>query len=422
MDKLKILGGLPLVGEVQAAGAKNAALPILCASLLTADPLDLSNVPQLQDIATTIRLLKLLGVKTERDEERLTLQADSLVSTEAPYELVKTMRASILVLGPLLARFGEARVSLPGGCAIGQRPVDQHIKGLQAMGAQIEIEQGFVVARAARLKGARIVTDMVTVTGTENLMMAACLAEGETILENAAREPEVVDLAKVLVAMGAQIEGAGTDRLVIRGVERLHGASHRIMADRIETGSFLCAAAACGGDVTVRATDPWSMDVTIDRLRETGATLTSGPDWVRLQANGRPRAVSVRTAPYPGFATDMQAQFMALDAVAEGTATVVETIFENRFMHVQELRRLGANIRIEGNTAIVQGVPALSGATVMATDLRASASLVIAGLAARGETTVERIYHLDRGYARMEARLQALGARIERVSSRPAGQ
>ena len=422
MDKLKILGGLPLVGEVQAAGAKNAALPILCASLLTADPLELSNVPQLQDIATTIRLLKLLGVKTERDEERLTLQADSLVSTEAPYELVKTMRASILVLGPLLARFGEARVSLPGGCAIGQRPVDQHIKGLQAMGAQIEIEQGFVVARASRLKGARIVTDMVTVTGTENLMMAACLAEGETILENAAREPEVVDLAKVLVAMGAQIEGAGTDRLVIRGVERLHGASHRIMADRIETGTFLCAAAACGGDVTVRATDPWSMDVTIDRLRETGATLTSGPDWVRLQANGRPRAVSVRTAPYPGFATDMQAQFMALDAVAEGTATVVETIFENRFMHVQELRRLGANIRIEGNTAIVQGVPVLSGATVMATDLRASASLVIAGLAARGETTVERIYHLDRGYARMEARLQALGARIERVSSRPAGQ
>ena len=422
MDKLKILGGLPLVGEVQAAGAKNAALPILCASLLTADPLELSNVPQLQDIATTIRLLKLLGVKTERDEERLTLQADSLVSTEAPYELVKTMRASILVLGPLLARFGEARVSLPGGCAIGQRPVDQHIKGLQAMGAQIDIEQGFVVARAARLKGARIVTDMVTVTGTENLMMAACLAEGETILENAAREPEVVDLAKVLVAMGAQIEGAGSDRLVIRGVERLHGASHRIMADRIETGTFLCAAAACGGDVTVRATDPWSMDVTIDRLRETGATLTSGPDWVRLQANGRPRAVSVRTAPYPGFATDMQAQFMALDAVAEGTATVVETIFENRFMHVQELRRLGANIRIEGNTAIVQGVPALSGATVMATDLRASASLVIAGLAARGETTVERIYHLDRGYARMEARLQALGARIERVSSRPAGQ
>ncbi len=422
MDKLKILGGLPLVGEVQAAGAKNAALPILCASLLTADPMELSNVPQLQDIATTIRLLKLLGVKTERDEERLTLQADSLVSTEAPYELVKTMRASILVLGPLLARFGEARVSLPGGCAIGQRPVDQHIKGLQAMGAQIDIEQGFVVARASRLKGARIVTDMVTVTGTENLMMAACLAEGETILENAAREPEVVDLAKVLVAMGAQIEGAGTDRLVIRGVERLHGASHRIMADRIETGTFLCAAAACGGDVTVRATDPWSMDVTIDRLRETGATLTSGPDWVRLQANGRPRAVSVRTAPYPGFATDMQAQFMALDAVAEGTATVVETIFENRFMHVQELRRLGANIRIEGNTAIVQGVPALSGATVMATDLRASASLVIAGLAARGETTVERIYHLDRGYARMEARLQALGARIERVSSRPAGQ
>ena len=415
MDKLKITGGTPLVGEVQAAGAKNAALPILCASLLTGDALALSNVPNLRDIATTIRLLTLLGVKCERDGDRLTLQADSLSGTEAPYELVKTMRASILVLGPLLARFGEARVSLPGGCAIGQRPVDQHIKGLQAMGAQIDIEAGFVVARAKRLRGARIVTDMVTVTGTENLMMAACLAEGETILENAAREPEVVDLAKVLVAMGAQIEGAGTDRLVIRGVERLHGASHRIMADRIETGTFLCAAAACGGDVTVRATDPWSMDVTIDRLRETGATLTSGPDWVRLQANGRPRAVSVRTAPYPGFATDMQAQFMALDAVADGTATVVETIFENRFMHVQELRRLGANIRIEGNTAIVQGVPRLSGATVMATDLRASAGLVIAGLAARGETTVERIYHLDRGYEQMELRLQALGAQIERV-------
>lgn len=418
MDKLRIIGGLPLEGDVRAAGAKNAALPILCASLLTADTLSLSHVPQLQDIATTIRLLTLLGVRCERDGERLTLQADSLASTEAPYELVKTMRASILVLGPLLARFGEARVSLPGGCAIGQRPVDQHIKGLQAMGAQIEIAQGFVVARARRLKGARIVTDMVTVTGTENLMMAACLAEGETVLENAAREPEVVDLARMLVAMGARIEGAGTDRVVIQGVERLNGASHRIMADRIETGTFLCAAAACGGDVTVHDTDPRSMDVTIDRLRETGATLTCGEDWVRLQSQGRPRAVSVRTAPYPGFATDMQAQFMALDAVAEGIATVVETIFENRFMHVQELRRLGANIRIEGNTAIVQGVPALSGATVMATDLRASASLVIAGLAAHGETIIERIYHLDRGYASMESRLQALGARIERIGQR----
>ncbi|MDO4636031.1 MAG: UDP-N-acetylglucosamine 1-carboxyvinyltransferase [Lautropia sp.] len=418
MDKLRIIGGLPLEGDVRAAGAKNAALPILCASLLTADALSLSHVPQLQDIATTIRLLTLLGVRCERDGERLTLQADSLASTEAPYELVKTMRASILVLGPLLARFGEARVSLPGGCAIGQRPVDQHIKGLQAMGAQIEIAQGFVVARARRLKGARIVTDMVTVTGTENLMMAACLAEGETVLENAAREPEVVDLARMLVAMGARIEGAGTDRVVIQGVERLNGASHRIMADRIETGTFLCAAAACGGDVTVHDTDPRSMDVTIDRLRETGATLTCGEDWVRLQSQGRPRAVSVRTAPYPGFATDMQAQFMALDAVAEGIATVVETIFENRFMHVQELRRLGANIRIEGNTAIVQGVPALSGATVMATDLRASASLVIAGLAAHGETIIERIYHLDRGYASMESRLQALGARIERIGQR----
>ena len=415
MDKLKITGGTPLVGEVQAAGAKNAALPILCASLLTGDALALSNVPNLRDIATTIRLLTLLGVKCERDGDRLTLQADSLSGTEAPYELVKTMRASILVLGPLLARFGEARVSLPGGCAIGQRPVDQHIKGLQAMGAQIDIEAGFVVARAKRLRGARIVTDMVTVTGTENLMMAACLADGETVIENAAREPVVVDLAQALIAMGARIEGVGTDRLVIHGAERLHGGSHRIMADRIETGTFLCAAAACGGDVMVRNAAPWSMDVTIDRLRETGAILSTGEDWVRLQASARPRAVSVRTAPYPGFATDMQAQFMALDAVADGTATVVETIFENRFMHVQELRRLGANIRIEGNTAIVQGVPRLSGATVMATDLRASAGLVIAGLAARGETTVERIYHLDRGYEQMELRLQALGAQIERV-------
>ncbi|MDO4683378.1 MAG: UDP-N-acetylglucosamine 1-carboxyvinyltransferase [Lautropia sp.] len=417
MDKLKIIGGRPLHGEVRASGAKNAALPILCASLLTAEPLQLSNVPELRDIATTIRLLNLLGVKVERDGERLTLQADALASTEAPYELVKTMRASILVLGPLLARFGEARVSLPGGCAIGQRPVDQHIKGLEAMGAKIDIEQGFVVARASRLKGTRIVTDMVTVTGTENLMMAACLAEGETVIENAAREPEVVDLAQALMAMGAKIEGIGSDRLVIHGVETLHGAEHRIMADRIETGTFLCAAAACGGEVTVLDTDPWSMDVTLDKLRETGAQLTVGDTWVRLKADRRPKAVSVRTAPYPGFATDMQAQFMALDAVAEGTATVIETIFENRFMHVQELRRLGANIRIEGHTAIVQGVPQLSGATVMATDLRASASLVIAGLAARGETIVERIYHLDRGYAQMETRLQALGAQIERVRS-----
>ncbi|MDO4905763.1 MAG: UDP-N-acetylglucosamine 1-carboxyvinyltransferase [Lautropia sp.] len=417
MDKLRIIGGQPLYGEVRASGAKNAALPILCASLLTAKPFELSNVPQLRDIATTIRLLSMLGVEVEQSGDRLTLQAHALSSTEAPYELVKTMRASILVLGPLLARFGEARVSLPGGCAIGQRPVDQHIKGLQAMGAQIEIEQGFMVARASRLKGARIVTDMVTVTGTENLMMAACLAEGETIIENAAREPEVVDLARALVAMGAGIQGIGTDRLIIQGVTELGGASHRIMADRIETGTFLCAAAACGGDVTVTDTDPWSMDVTIDKLREAGAELRVGDTWVRLKAGRRPKAVSVRTAPYPGFATDMQAQFMALDAVAEGTATVIETIFENRFMHVQELRRLGADIRIEGNTAIVQGVPKLSGAIVMATDLRASASLVIAGLAAQGETIVERIYHLDRGYAQMEERLKALGGQIVRVRS-----
>lgn len=416
MDKLKIVGGRPLHGEVRASGAKNAALPILCASLLTAQPLVLSNVPLLRDVSTAERLLRLLGVRVERDGEQMTLQADRLNSTEAPYELVKTMRASIMVLGPLLARFGEARVSLPGGCAIGQRPVDQHIKGLQAMGAEIAIEQGFVVARAARLKGARIVTDMVTVTGTENLMMAACLAEGETIIENAAREPEVVDLARALVAMGARIKGIGSDRLVIQGGEALGGASYQVMADRIETGTFLCAAAACGGDVMVSDTDPWSMDVTIDKLRETGAEVLVGDRWVRLKSRGRPKAVSVRTAPYPGFATDMQAQFMALDAVAEGTATVIETIFENRFMHVQELRRLGADIRIEGNTAIVQGVPQLSGATVMATDLRASASLVIAGLAARGETVIERIYHLDRGYSRMEDRLKALGAQIERIS------
>jgi UDP-N-acetylglucosamine 1-carboxyvinyltransferase len=419
MDKLSIVGGRALRGEVDASGAKNAALPILCASLLTSDVLALDNVPQLQDIATTMRLLSLLGVRIERDGLELTLDASGVSSTEAPYELVKTMRASILVLGPLLARFGEARVSLPGGCAIGQRPIDQHIKGLQAMGAQIDIEQGYVVARAPRLQGARIVTDMVTVTGTENLMMAACLAQGETLIENAAREPEVVDLAHALIAMGARIDGAGTDRVAVQGVSSLHGARHRIMADRIETGTFLCAAAACGGDVVVRRTRPGALDATLEKLRETGAEVTTGDDWVRLSLARRPHAVSLRTAPYPGFATDMQAQFMALNCIAEGTGIITETIFENRFMHVQELLRLGADIRIEGNTAIVSGTGRLSGATVMATDLRASASLIIAGLCAHGSTTVERIYHLDRGYARMEAKLAALGAQIERVGSPP---
>ena len=420
MDKLKIIGGRRLQGEVAASGAKNAALPILCASLLTADVLALENVPQLQDIATTVRLLSLLGVGIERSGESMQLEASAVVSTEAPYELVKTMRAAILVLGPLLARFGEARVSLPGGCAIGQRPIDQHIKGLQAMGARIDIEQGYVVARASRLKGAHIVTDMVTVTGTENLMMAACLADGETVIENAAREPEVLDLANALNAMGARIQGAGTDRVVIEGVAGLHGARHRIMADRIETGTFLCAVAACGGDVLVRRIEPWALDATLVKLRETGAQVTVGDDWVRLSIDQRPKAVALRTAPYPGFATDMQAQFMALNCVAEGTGLITETIFENRFMHVQELLRLGADIRIEGNTAVVIGVDHLSGATVMATDLRASASLVIAGLCARGETDVERIYHLDRGYAQMELKLAALGAQVERIAPPPA--
>jgi len=417
MDRLKITGGRRLEGEIEASGAKNAALPILCASLLTADVLALENVPQLQDIATTVRLLSLLGVGIERSGESMQLDASAVNSTEAPYELVKTMRASILVLGPLLARFGEARVSLPGGCAIGQRPIDQHIKGLQAMGAKIDIEQGYVVARAPRLKGTRILTDMVTVTGTENLMMAACLAEGETLIENAAREPEVLDLANALIAMGARIHGAGTDRVAIEGVASLHGGRHRVMSDRIETGTFLCAVAACGGDVVVRRTEPWALDATLDKLRETGADVTVGDDWVRISMGRRPKAVTLRTAPYPGFATDMQAQFMALNCVAEGTGMITETIFENRFMHVQELLRLGADIRIEGNTAVVIGADHLSGATVMATDLRASASLVIAGLCARGDTLVERIYHLDRGYAQMEVKLAALGAKVERIAT-----
>lgn len=418
MDKLRITGGSKLHGEVMISGAKNAALPILCASLLTSEPLRLSNVPRLNDISTTLKLLGQMGVKSARDENGvMTVQADQVTSLEAPYEMVKTMRASILVLGPLVARFGEARVSLPGGCAIGQRPVDQHIQGLAALGADIRMEHGFVVARANRLKGAVIRTDMVTVTGTENLMMAAVLAEGRTVLENAAREPEVVDLAELLIKMGAKIQGHGTDRIVIEGVATLRGAEHRVTPDRIEAGSFLCAVGAAGGDITLRGAAPETMGATLSKLQEAGLEISTGPDWIRAVMRSRPRAVDVRTHEYPGFATDMQAQMMALDTIADGTSVIVETIFENRFMHVQELRRLGANIDIDGHTAVVRGMPKLSGATVMATDLRASASLVIAGLAAEGETFVERIYHLDRGYERMEDKLRRLGANIERIST-----
>lgn len=419
MDKLLITGGTPLHGEVTVSGAKNSALPILCASLLTEDVLTLRNVPGLNDISTMLRLLRRLGVKIEQggDGHELTLQAAHMASLEAPYELVKTMRASILVLGPLLARFGEARVSLPGGCAIGQRPVDQHIKGLAALGADIRIEHGFVVARAERLRGATVRTDMITVTGTENLLMAAVLAEGETVLDNAAREPEVVDLANLLIAMGARIEGHGTHRIVVQGVPRLHGATYQVMPDRIEAGTFLCAVAAAGGDITLREVDPATLGATLDKLRESGLEITCGDRWIRARRGAeRLRAVSFRTLEYPGFATDMQAQLMAANAVAHGTAVITESIFENRFMHVQELRRLGADIEIDGHTAVVQGVSRLSGATVMATDLRASASLVIAGLVAEGVTTVERIYHLDRGYEHMERKLQQLGANIQRIS------
>lgn len=415
MDKLLIRGGKRLSGDVTISGAKNAALPILCAGLLTDGDLVLSNVPHLQDVVTITKLMTQMGLRVRENGEQLVLNGNDITRPEAPYELVKTMRASILVLGPLLARFGQAKVSLPGGCAIGSRPVDQHIKGLQAMGAEIHIEAGYIHAKAKRLKGARIVTDMITVTGTENLLMAAALADGETVLENAAREPEVGDLAHLLVKMGAKIEGIGTDRLVIQGVEKLHGAEHEVIADRIETGTFLCAVAATGGDVTLHRTRAGLLDAALDKLREAGAILTSGEDWIRIQMARRPKAVSFRTTEYPGFPTDMQAQFMALNCLAEGTSHVTETIFENRFMHVQELNRLGAAIDVEGNTAIVSGVEKFLGAPVMATDLRASASLVIAGLAAQGETVVERIYHLDRGYDRMEAKLSAIGADIERI-------
>ncbi|MDX9698413.1 MAG: UDP-N-acetylglucosamine 1-carboxyvinyltransferase [Rhodocyclaceae bacterium] len=416
MDKLLIAGGVRLSGEIAISGAKNAALPVLCTALLTAEPVRFTNVPALKDIDTLLALIEQMGVKVSRDADSVTLDASGLDNPVAPYERVKTMRASILVLGPLVARCGEARVSLPGGCAIGARPVDQHIKGLQAMGAAVSVEHGYVHAVSPRLRGARLFTDMVTVTGTENLMMAACLAEGETVIENAAREPEVVDLANCLVAMGARISGAGTDVIRIQGVACLHGAEHRIMPDRIETGTYLCAAAATGGAVRLTGTSAAYLDAVVDKLMDAGCTLRCERDAIELQAPSRLTAVNIRTSPYPAFPTDMQAQFMALNAVAEGTAVIRETIFENRFMHAVELQRLGADIRIDGNTAVVQGVARLQGASVMATDLRASASLVIGGLVAEGETVIERIYHLDRGYERLEEKLGLLGARVQRIA------
>jgi UDP-N-acetylglucosamine 1-carboxyvinyltransferase len=418
MDKLLIRGGRRLEGTVTISGAKNAALPELCAALLTAEPVTLRNVPRLHDVSTALKLLRNMGATVDRSDAQpdiVKLNAAVLTAREAPYDLVKTMRASILVLGPLLARFGQARVSLPGGCAIGSRPVDQHIKGLQAMGAEIAVEHGYIVATAARLKGARITTDMVTVTGTENLLMAATLAEGETVLENAAQEPEIPDLAEMLIGMGAKIEGHGTSRIRIEGVERLHGVAHAVIPDRIETGTFLCAVAAAGGDVLLSGANAHHLDTVIEKLRDAGVQIESGADWIRVQSRHRLRAVGFRTSEYPAFPTDMQAQFMALNCIADGTAVVTETIFENRFMHVNELVRLGAKIEIDGHTAVVHGVGGLSGATVMATDLRASASLVIAGLVADGDTVVERIYHLDRGYDRMETKLRGIGADIERI-------
>jgi UDP-N-acetylglucosamine 1-carboxyvinyltransferase len=416
MDRLVIEGGVPLAGEITVSGAKNAALPILTAALLTAEPLIVSNVPHLRDVTTMLNLLAQVGAAVSVDERLgVELSCARIADPVAPYELVKTMRASVLTLGPLTARCGEARVSLPGGCAIGLRPVDQHLKGLEAMGAEVAIEHGYISVRAERLRGARICMDLVTVTGTENIMMAATLASGTTVIENAAREPEVADLARCLNAMGARIEGAGTDVITIEGVDRLHGARYRVMPDRIETGTYLAAAAATGGSIRLTGARPDILDAVLEKLREAGAHVTAGPDWIALETNGALSAVNVRTAPYPAFPTDMQAQFMALDSVARGTARVTETIFENRFMHVQELKRLGADIEVEGNTAVVKGVAQLDGATVMATDLRASASLVLAGLIARGVTTVERVYHLDRGYERIEEKLSKLGARIRRV-------
>ena len=416
MDKLAIQGGARLSGEIRISGAKNAALPILCAGLLTAETLRLENLPKLKDISTSLTLLGHIGMQVELDDKNsVDLQAAHLDKLEAPYELVKTMRASILVLGPILARCGEARVSLPGGCAIGSRPVDLHIKGLQAMGAEIHIEHGYIHAKAARLHGARIFMDTVTVTGTENLMMAATLANGVTVLENAAREPEVFDLAQCLIAMGAKIEGAGSDTITITGVETLHGATHKIMADRIETGTYLVAAAMTQGQIKLLGTRADTLDAVLEKLREAGAQIDVESESISLSMQSRPRAVSIKTAPYPAFPTDMQAQFMALNCIADGVSRVTETIFENRFMHVQEMQRLGADIEVEGNTALVRGVDKLEGAVVMATDLRASASLVLAALVAEGETVIERIYHIDRGYECIEEKFSQLGARIRRV-------
>jgi UDP-N-acetylglucosamine 1-carboxyvinyltransferase len=417
MNKLMINGGEMLDGSVRISGAKNAVLPILAATLLAEGPATIENVPHLHDVTTTMELLGCMGVMVSVDE-KLSVEVDcsTIENYTAPYHLVKTMRSSILVLGPLLARFGEAEVSLPGGCAIGSRPVDLHIKGLQDMGAEIEVSNGYIHAKAERLKGARLVLDIVTVTGTENLMMAAALADGTTIIENAAREPEVVDLANFINAMGGKVSGAGTDTITIEGVEKLHGTRYRVLPDRIETGTFLVAAAITGGKILVKDTEPKLLDAVIDKLREAGAKVEVGDDWISLDMEGkRPKAVNIRTAPYPAFPTDMQAQFAALNTMAEGTSTVVETVFENRFMHVQELKRMGADIEIEGNTAIIRGVEGLTSAPVMATDLRASASLIIAGLVASGETEVQRIYHIDRGYENIEEKLALLGAKIRRT-------
>ena len=417
MDKLQVAGGVPLEGEVRVSGAKNAALPILAATLLASEPVAIGNVPHLQDVTTMIELLGRMGATVTVDE-RMNIEVDASTVRQpvAPYDLVKTMRASILVLGPLLARFGEADVSLPGGCAIGARPVNIHVAGLQAMGAEISIENGYIRARASRLRGARLVLDTVTVTGTENLMMAATLADGQTVIENAAREPEVVDLADCLNALGAKVRGAGTDIIVIDGVERLHGGSHRVLPDRIEAGTYLVAGAITSGRVHLKQVAPAHLDAVLAKLREAGATVTSGADWIELDMRGRrPRAIDLRTAPYPAFPTDMQAQFAALDTIADGVGTIIETIFENRFMHMLEMRRLGAEIRLEGNTAIIKGVPKLQAAPVMATDLRASASLVLAGLVAEGRTVIDRIYHIDRGYEAIEEKLSALGADIRRI-------
>lgn len=416
MDKLKITGNGALRGDITVSGAKNAALPLMCAGLLTSDTLRLNNVPMLADVKTTHKLLEGMGATVSTDGvSTFEINGGSVNNTCAPYELVRTMRASILVLGPTLARFGEAEVSLPGGCAIGARPVEQHLKGLEAMGAVITQEHGYVKAHG-KLKGARVVMDMVTVGGTENLLMAATLAEGTTVLENCAVEPEVVDLAECLVKMGAKIQGIGTATMTIEGVSELHGCEHSVVPDRIEAGTFLCAVAMAGGEVTLHHAAPATMEAVLDKLREAGADIRTENDKIHIAMHGRPKAVNIRTVPHPGFPTDMQAQFVALNAVAEGSSKVVETIFENRFMHIPELNRMGANISAEGNTALIQGVDKLSGATVMATDLRASASLVIAGLVADGETVVEQIYHLDRGYEHIERKLNAVGAKIVRVS------